>query len=92
MGNEMTNETATMTATEWYAQHPVGFVGELARIQRDDNAERPWVVLAYRRNVRNVKDVAIVAGYNRWTGQSISWIVSDFNDSNYDTSQAVEVI
>jgi len=80
-----------VTAAEWYAQHAPGWVRSRAAREYDEHATKPWVVLAYRRNVRNVRDMAIVAGYNRWSGQEISWIVPSFDDDRYDTSEAVEV-
>lgn len=85
-------ETSTEYSARKAAELGTGWLNKLAREQHDPHAVKPWVVLAYSRNARNVRDVAIVAGYNRYTGQEISWIVPSFDDDErYDLTEAVEV-
>jgi len=85
-----------MTSNEYHEartrEFGAGWLSKLAREQHTQDAVKPWVVLAYKRNVCNVRDFAIVAGYNRWTGESIHWIVPSLtDDERYDISAAVEV-
>jgi hypothetical protein len=82
-----------MTSREFYASKEPGFVNNLARSERDLESAKPWVVLAFQRNVRGVRGVQIVAGYNRWTGDCIFWHLDSFDhDDRYDLTNAVEIV
>lgn len=80
-----------MTTQDFYAAHPVGFVQALARAEHDPYAAHPWVVLAYKCAPGDYYAIRIVAGYNRYTGESISWHVPNLDDSQYDVTNAIEV-
>lgn len=81
-----------VTADAWMArmsaERGAGWLSELARASHDPTAAAPWVVLAWHHSAGYR---AIVAGYNRLTGQPICWRVPSFDSEDYDVSNAVEV-